>query len=46
MDVCERCGFPAVQDTAGNWVHAQAADAVFCALIMIALDGEDVSSDA
>lgn len=43
-DVCERCGFPAVE-IAGKWMHLQYADAVFCAIVMAALDNEDVSND-
>lgn len=44
-DVCERCGFPAIE-VAGNWQHAEAADAVFCSLVMQCLDDEDVNEDA
>jgi hypothetical protein len=32
--VCDRCGMPAVRDAAGRWVHAEAADAAFCQLVM------------
>lgn len=33
MDVCGKCDFPAVRDASGRWVHAEAADAVFCDLL-------------
>jgi hypothetical protein len=32
-DVCDRCGFPAVQRADGQWEHAEYADAVFCGLV-------------
>lgn len=33
MPRCDRCGMPAVLADDGRWVHAEAADAVFCSLI-------------
>jgi hypothetical protein len=32
LDVCDLCGFPAVERD-GRWVHELAADEVFCALL-------------
>lgn len=37
-DICSRCHQPAIQDSDGNWVHAEVADAVFCAYVMRAGD--------
>lgn len=44
-DECDRCGMPAVQDAAGRWVHAEAADAVFCSIVMQCLDNQEVNDD-
>jgi hypothetical protein len=33
-DVCDLCQMPVIQNTDGKWVHAEAADAMFCDLVM------------
>ncbi len=42
MNVCDRCGFPAVERD-GRWEHASYADGVFCAIVMTVLPDGTVS---
>jgi hypothetical protein len=35
--VCDRCGLPAVRRD-GEWEHAEAADMVFCRVVMVTDD--------
>ncbi len=32
-DICDRCEMPVIERD-GRWMHAEAADEVFCALVM------------
>ncbi len=33
-DICDRCHTPVTQRDDGQWVHAEYADAAFCAYVM------------